>query len=84
MDGATQAGGEPIGIGIPGLTPSLSFQVTGFSIAHSAGVFIPRGGYMTLRSSDTDMVGGATDMATDTTTITSVLMPATGEEALTT
>ena len=82
MDGAVLAGGAPIGIGTPGLTLSLSFRGMGFSIARSAGVFIPRGAYIRLRSSGTDMVGGATD--TYTTTITSVLTPATGDTALTT
>jgi hypothetical protein len=82
MDGAAQAGGEPIGIGIHGLTRSLLSPETGFSIARSAGVSIPRGGSIRPHSSDTDMVGGATDM--DTTTIISALMPATGDAALTT
>jgi hypothetical protein len=85
MDGAAQAGGEPIGIGIRGLTPSLSFQVTGFSIARSAGVSILRGGYIRLRSSGTD-TGTAdtdTDAGTVTITITSVQTRVTGDPALT-
>jgi hypothetical protein len=92
MDGAAQAGGEPIGIGIRGLTPSLSFQVTGFSIARSAGVSILRGGYIRLRSSGTDMGTAGTDMGTADTdtdagtvtiTITSVQTRVTGDPALT-
>lgn len=74
-DGAAQAGGEPIGIGIPGLAPSLSFRATGFSTAPSAGVFIHRGGYIRLRSSGTDM--DTVGMGTDTTTIISVQTPVT-------
>src|SRR5579864_2352750 len=75
MDGAAPGGGEPIGIGIPGLTPSLSFRATGFSIARSAGVSIPRGGYIKLRSSGTVMGTADTDADTVTTTITSVQTP---------
>src|SRR5579864_3752516 len=83
MDGAAPGGGEPIGIGIPGLTPSLSFRATGFSIARSAGVSIPRGGYIKLRSSGTVMGTADTDADTVTTTITSVQTPVTGDPALT-
>ena len=81
--GEVRDGGEPIGIGIPGLTPSLSFQVTGFSIARSAGVSILRGGCIRLRSSGTDMgtvAGAAMDM--DTLTIISVQIRATGAMVL--
>jgi len=83
MDGAAQAGEEPIGIGIPGLTPSLSFRATGFSIARSAGVSILRGGYIRLGSSGTDMGTAGTDADTVTITITSVQTPVTGAPALT-
>jgi len=83
MDGAAQAGGEPIGIGILGLTPSLSFQATGFSTARSAGVSILRGGYISLRSSGTDMGTVDTDADTVTITITSVQTRVTGDPALT-
>ena len=83
MDGAAQAGGERIGIGIRGLTPSLSFRATGFSIAHSAGVFILRGGYIKLRFSGTDMGTADTDADTVTITITSVQTRVIGDPALT-
>ena len=73
MDGAALAGGERIGIGIHGLTPSLSFRATGFSIARSAGVSILRGGYISLRSSGTDM--GTADSGADTVTITITSVP---------
>lgn len=80
MAGVARAGGEPIGIGILGLTPSLSFQVTAFSIARSAGVSILLGGSIRLHFTDTDMAAGAgTDM--DTTTIISVPTPVTGGPA---
>jgi len=83
MDGAAQAGGEPIGIGIPGLTPSLSSRAMGFSIARSAGASILRGRSIRLRSSGTDMGTADTDAGTVTITITSVQMPVTGDSALT-
>lgn len=79
MDGAAQAGGEPIGIGIPGLTPSLSYREMGFSIARLAGVSILHGGYIRLRSSGTDM--GTAD--TVTITIASVQTHVIGDPALT-
>src|SRR5579863_6176122 len=83
MDGAAQVGGEPIGIGTHGLTHSLSYLATGFSTARSAGVSILRGGYISLRSSATDMGTGDTDADTVTITITSVQTRVTGDPALT-
>jgi len=86
VDGAAQAGGAPIGIGIRGLTPSLSFRAMGFSTAHLAGASIHRGGSTRLRSSDMDMdtadMVGTAGMV-DTSTITSVKTLVTGGRALT-
>src|SRR5580704_6976109 len=82
-DGAVLTGGEPIGLGTLGLTLSPSFQATGFSIARSAGVSIPRFGSIRLRSSGTDMGTAGTDADMVTITITSVQMPVTGGTALT-
>jgi hypothetical protein len=79
-----QAGGEPIGIGTPGLTRSLSYPATGFSTARSAGVSILRGGYIRLRSSGMDMGTADTGADTVTITITSVQTRVTGGPALTT
>ncbi len=80
MDGVAQAGGEPIGIGIRGLTLSPSFRAMGFSIARSAGVSILRGGRIRLRSSAM-AVTGLVDIGTST--ITSAKTPITGGPVLT-
>jgi len=67
-------GWVPIGTGIPGLTHSLSFRGTEFSIARSGGDFTRPGGFLKLHSSCME----DTDTGIGPTTITSVPITAIG------